>query len=84
MDSLNKHWGEILHKARTDKVLSQRELAKKAGISQSYLMHLEHGQRSPSDEVRIALAKALNKSVGKLFPYPDPTNPKTLKKLDEQ
>lgn len=56
----NKVIGEIIKKARMEKGLSLRELARKSGVSQPYLSQLESGQNNnPTLEVFIKLADAL-------------------------
>lgn len=56
----NKVIGEIIKKARMEKGLSLRELARKSGVSQPYLSQLESGQNNnPTLEVLIKLADAL-------------------------
>ena len=48
--------------------LTLSELAKKVGVSSSYLCHLEHGTRTnPSTEVMENIAIALNSTVYEIF-----------------
>lgn len=47
---------EILLKLRTDKKVSQREVAEAVGITSSVLSNYEKGQKSPSLEIAYALA----------------------------
>lgn len=47
--------------------LTQKELAVKAGLSQSMIAHIEAGRKEPSKKYKLALAKALNTSVEWLF-----------------
>ena len=57
----------IVQDLRTKKDISQRELAKKAGVSTAYIAHLETGfRKNPSLGVLIRLAKALGVSVAEL------------------
>lgn len=44
---------------RVDKKLSQKELARKAGISQSYLSELESNKKSPTLRQLCKIADAL-------------------------
>ena len=46
---------------------SQEEVAKALGISVSALSMYEQGNRIPRDEIKIALARYFNVSVGYLF-----------------
>ena len=52
---------------RADRGLSQRALAKKAGISREYLARLETGQHDPPLSTVTKLAKALKVKVGELL-----------------
>lgn len=53
---------------RSSKGLNQGELAKMAGISQTYLCELECSRKSnPSFNVLVRLAKALSVPVSKLL-----------------
>lgn len=47
--------------------LSQRELAEKAGISQSFLCDIEQGRSKPSIDTALKIAEALNISDVKFF-----------------
>lgn len=52
---------------RTRRGLTQKALAKKAGISHGYLARLEIGRHDPSLSTLARLAKALGVPVGKLL-----------------
>ena len=60
MASLLDRFSTNLRNSRRTRGLSQEELAKKAGISVSYVSMLERGQRSPPLETLESVAKALN------------------------
>ena len=49
-----KEWREVLYPAVT-----QRDLAKKLGVSAGYVAHLEKGRTMPGREILKALAKGL-------------------------
>ena len=51
--------GHTIKVARTDLGIERAELAKRAGISYSYLAAIENGQKQPSSHVLLALAEAL-------------------------
>lgn len=55
---------QTLEAARYRKGLSLRAAAARAEISHSYLLDLERGRRCPSTAVAMALAEALDLSVG--------------------
>ncbi len=52
--------GQRIRKARHDKLLTQESLAEKAGISASFLGHIERGSRIASIETLVRLANALD------------------------
>ena len=57
--SLPQLVAQNLHKARKQQRVSQQRLAKKAGVSVSYVSMLERGQRTPPLDTLEALARAL-------------------------
>ncbi|WP_407311758.1 helix-turn-helix domain-containing protein [Desulfosporosinus sp. SB140] len=59
--------GESLKTYRKQKGFTQVELAKKAGISRSYLADVEAGRYNPSLDTLTAVAKALNIETGLLI-----------------
>ena len=59
--------GEQLKRLRTDKGLSQPELAELASIEQSYLSKLENDKSLPSNEVFRRLLNAFSVSVAKIL-----------------
>lgn len=63
-------WGDRLRKRRLRQGLRQVELAKAVSVDQAKVSRWEQGHSRPSDEQRIALARALSTTVGRLFPYP--------------
>ena len=52
--------GRAIKLCRTQKNLNQSELAELAGISESYLSHIENGKRDPSLTTVEKIAEALN------------------------
>jgi transcriptional regulator with XRE-family HTH domain len=64
MDSaMHKNFGKHLHWWRRRRGLSQLELAGAAGTSQRHLSFLESGRASPSQQMVLSLAAALNVSL---------------------
>ncbi|MEW8997925.1 MAG: helix-turn-helix domain-containing protein [Thermoanaerobacter sp.] len=59
--------GDKIKKYRVLQKMTQKELAKKANISRSYLADVENGRYNPSIEVLTAIANALNIPVDELF-----------------
>lgn len=77
------HFGKTLSAIRKSRMMSQKELAEKAGIDPSYLNKIEKGLRKPSDDVLFRLADVLVSdelflAAGKIIPpefekkYPKP------------
>lgn len=54
---------------RIEKKMTQIQLARKAGISQSYLSELENNKKSPTLRQLCKIADALGVSPGKLVYY---------------
>lgn len=53
--------------ARTEKELSQEELAKQVGVSRQTISLIESGKYNPSLQLCIAICKALSKTLDDLF-----------------
>lgn len=58
---------ERIKEARLERGLSQTELAKLCGISDSSIQMYEIGQRVPRDTLKIKIAEVLKKPVQDLF-----------------
>lgn len=58
-------FGKILRELRGDK--TQEEIAKAVGITKSSWAMYERGERIPSDEVKIQIAKYFGKTVQEVF-----------------
>ena len=52
---------------RRQKLMSQKDLAKKVGISRSYLSEVENSKSVPNAILSILIAKALKTTVEKIF-----------------
>ena len=63
--------GEWVRKTRENKRLSQRDLAKLAGVSQSSIQSIEARDHVPKAIVLVALAKALGESPEKVLRLAD-------------
>jgi ribosome-binding protein aMBF1 (putative translation factor) len=59
--------GTNIRKARTAAGLSQRRLARRAGISDAYLSNVERGRRAVSSDFLVRIAYYLDVSVESLF-----------------
>jgi transcriptional regulator with XRE-family HTH domain len=58
---------EKLKVLRTQRGLSQRELARQLGIAESYICHFEQGRRKPRTELTIQIAAFFGVSVDVLI-----------------
>lgn len=56
-----------LYELRMKKMISQRELADRAGISRNALMRIENGDSAPNMETCRKLCTALNIELSELF-----------------
>ena len=63
--------GSIIKKLRHDGAISQEELAKKAGLSQSAITQIENAHRDPTCGTLKAIAKALKVPSAKLISEAD-------------
>ena len=58
-----KNVGGRIRKARTDALLSIKELSEKIEVSFAYLGMVERGERNPSDKMLASIADATGVSV---------------------
>ncbi len=56
-------FAKLLRQLRMDAKLSQKELARRAGLHPSHLNHFESGRRYPSYPILVRLAHALGGSL---------------------
>ena len=59
--------GEKLYKIRTDLHLTQKQFAKKVGVSQTAINYWENGKRQPRTEQLKKIANTLSLPLGELF-----------------
>lgn len=59
--------GDNIKRLREAKGISQRQLAREAGISQPLLCQIERGTKNPSLPVGVAIAKALGTTAEQLL-----------------
>ena len=57
----------VLREIRTEKGLSQDEVAERLDVARSYISYLESGQRYPSLEMFISVAQALGVRPGEML-----------------
>lgn len=58
--SLEDEFGDLLQKARDGKAMSQRDLARAAGIPESEIDRMERYELTPRDDQIVELAKVLD------------------------
>lgn len=66
---MNAKWGERMKSLRKARDLSAAEIAKAAEITPQYFHAIERGQYSPSDDVKLRIAKAMGVKVSEIFSY---------------
>ena len=54
---------------RTEKGLTQKELSKLSGVSESYIGDLERNEKEPTISILCRIAKALEVDIKELFTY---------------
>lgn len=64
---LNSNLGNVIRNTRNSHDIKQKELAEAVGVSANYLSMLERGDRNPSLDVLIKIAKQLDTSLHELF-----------------
>ena len=67
MKAIEKQFGERVRELRTNRGLSQEELAFKSGVHRTYLGGIERGERNPSLKNISAIAEALSVDISELF-----------------
>lgn len=67
---LHEQHGKQVRRARKAQGLTQGELAERIGREQNTISRIETGQSGVSDQTKIELCLALDKSLDDLFPWP--------------
>lgn len=84
MEVQSKRFGGRLRTIRKAAKISQEDAAEKAHLNAKYLGELERGEKKPSFDVILALAKALNTSPAALFHFEkEETDERVLRKKIE-
>lgn len=73
MDNISKIVGDRIRILRTEKGLSQEELAHRAGVSTSHVGKLERGEKNPSLSSIEKVINALEITFEDLFKYIQPS-----------
>ncbi len=63
----SRAFGPILRQFRTDRKLTQEELAEKVGVVTSYISMMESGQKFPNLEMLFVLSEALGMRPSELI-----------------
>jgi transcriptional regulator with XRE-family HTH domain len=77
-------FGGLLRSIRKSRNLKIWQVAEKVDIEVKHLGRIERGERQPSFDLIISLAKCLNVSPSKFFEFESTSDPKTLRKNIDQ
>lgn len=69
LSSFHTKFGDQIKRLRREHEMSQEALAEKIQVDRSYMGFIERGERNPSLEKIIKLAKAFNIEVKNLFDF---------------
>jgi transcriptional regulator with XRE-family HTH domain len=81
MKDVSQRLGARIRALRTERRLTQEELANRAAISQVYTSFIERGERIASLETLVRLTEILDVSLSELFLDVDRETPKDLARL---
>ena len=77
-------FGALLRSVRKSRKLKIWQVAEKVDIEVKHLGRIERGERQPSFDLIISLAKCLNVSPSQFFEFDSTADPKTLRKNIDQ
>src|SRR5713226_5842548 len=77
-------FGALVRSVRKSRNLKIWQVAEKVDIEVKHLGRIERGERQPSFDLIISLAKCLNVSPSKFFEFESTVDPKTLRKNIDQ
>lgn len=66
--------GIRIKEIRTQKGLTQEQLAEKAGLNPKYISGIERGMENPTLETFIKVSESLDTSIGNLFHHLEPVD----------
>lgn len=69
LKNITIQFGKRVREIRSEKGLSQEELAFRAKVHRTYLGGIERGERNPSLKNIASIAKALNIPIAELFTF---------------
>jgi transcriptional regulator with XRE-family HTH domain len=67
MKSMSEKLGRNLKRIRTEKKMSQGDIARALGVDRGYISNIENGKRNPTLATITKLAEALKVSVDELL-----------------
>ena len=79
------HWPELivhLKRHRTERGMTQEDLAERAGVTRQTIISIERGRYSPSIELALRLARIFAVPVEALFVLDEPARPGKEKHRD--
>lgn len=77
-------FGGLLRSIRKSRKLKIWQVAEKVDVEVKHLGRIERGERQPSFDLIVALAKCLSVSPSKFFEFESTADPKMLRKNIEQ
>lgn len=77
-------FGALLRSVRKTKKLKTWQVAEKLEIDVKHLGRIERGERQPSFDLIVALAKCLGVSPSRFFEFESTADPKTLRRNIDQ
>jgi transcriptional regulator with XRE-family HTH domain len=77
-------FGGLLRSVRKSRKLKIWQVAERVDVEVKHLGRIERGERQPSFDLIIALAKCLSVSPSKFFEFESAADPKTLRKNIDQ
>jgi transcriptional regulator with XRE-family HTH domain len=77
-------FGNQVRSIRKSRKLKIWQVAEKVGVEVKHLGRIERGERQPSFDLIISLAKCLSVSPSKFFDFESADDPKTLRKNIDQ
>src|SRR5882762_10535690 len=73
-------FGSLLRSVRKSRKLKIWQVAEKVDVEVKHLGRIERGERQPSFDLIISLAKCLDVSPSKFFDFDSAADPKTIRK----
>lgn len=65
--AVSKRIGRRIRRVRLEKNITQEDLAGDAGLNRAYIGYIERGERNPSTDTLVKIAKALKVSPKELL-----------------